>query len=114
VSDEPTERSSRPKGVTSQTANSCTDEQEPHIEAGVSLGRGGTSHRSPLLYHIRGYVDAAAIGGKLMSLPGEVFVTTCGLAKKSAEVIVLIGNEPIPLIIPVEIGGLTTRGRTEH
>jgi hypothetical protein len=49
-----------------------------------------------------------------MSLPGEVFVTTCGLAKKSAEVIVLIGNEPIPLIIPVEIGGLTTRGRTEH
>lgn len=47
-----------------------------------------------ILYHIADYVDAAAIGGKLMSLPGEVFVTMRGIAKKSAEVIVLIGYEP--------------------
>ena len=30
----------------------------------------------PILYHIADYVDAAAIGGKLMSLPGEVSVIT--------------------------------------
>jgi hypothetical protein len=40
-----------------------------------------------------GYVDAAAIGRRLFILPGEVFwfIQT---KKKSAEVIVAVGNEP--------------------
>jgi hypothetical protein len=43
-------------------------------------------------YHIADYVDAAGIGGKLMSLPGEVSEATRSYTEKSAEVIVVFGN----------------------
>jgi len=39
------------------------------------------------------YVDTAGIGRKKMSLPGEVSKVTCSYMEKSAEVIVLTGNE---------------------
>ena len=42
---------------------SVEDEMARHIEVHI-------------LYHITVYVDAAGIGGKLMSLPGEVSPTT--------------------------------------
>lgn len=42
---------------------SVEDEMARHIEV-------------HFLYHITGYVDAAAIGGKLKPLPGEVSPTT--------------------------------------
>jgi len=35
-----------------------------------------------------GYVDTAGIGGKKMSLPGEVSKATCSYMEKSAEVMV--------------------------
>jgi hypothetical protein len=40
------------------------------------------------------YVDATGIGGRKKLLPGEVSSSTCGKDEKSAEAIVVIGNEP--------------------
>ncbi|PIB38257.1 hypothetical protein BFP75_01075 [Maribacter sp. 4G9] len=40
------------------------------------------------------YPDTAVIVRKKMSLPGEVSKVTCSYMEKSAEVIVLTGNEP--------------------
>ena len=59
---------------------SVEDEMARHIEV-------------HFLYRITGYVDAAAIGGKSMQLPGEVSGATCSHAEKSAEAIVSNGNE---------------------
>ena len=42
---------------------------------------------------VDGYVDAAAIGRRLFILPGEVFLFI-KTKKKSAEVIVVVSNEP--------------------
>jgi hypothetical protein len=39
-------------------------------------------------------VDSAVIGGREKLLPGEVLKDTCIPVKKSAEVIVVAGNEP--------------------
>jgi len=44
-------------------------------------------------YQNRIWVDVAGIGGKKMPLPGEVSKVTCNYMEKSAEVIVLTGNE---------------------
>ena len=57
---------------------------------------------------VDGYVDAAGIGRRLFILPGEVslFIQT---KEKSAEVIVVAGNEPRS-----KRGGLTKQRRTEH
>ncbi|WP_123803429.1 hypothetical protein [Maribacter sp. 4G9] len=41
------------------------------------------------------YVDTAGIGGKKMFLPGEVSKATCSYMEKSAEAVVLTGNEPL-------------------
>jgi len=40
-------------------------------------------------------VDTAGIGGKKVFLPGEVSKATCSSMEKSAEVIVVAGNELI-------------------
>ena len=58
-----------------------------------------------------GYVDAAGIGRRLFILPGEI-LTQSNLRRKSAEVIVVVGNEPVPLWN--NTGGLTKQRRTEH
>jgi len=58
----------------SQTAKSCTDEQEPHIRRVFAEDKVARHTEVHNLYHIANYVDAAAVGGKLMSLPGEVLV----------------------------------------
>lgn len=50
------------------------------------------------------YVDTAGIGGKKMPLPGEVSKVTCNYMEKSAEVIVLTGNE-----LGQYPGGLTSK-----
>jgi len=57
-----------------------------------------------------GYVDAAVIGRRLFILPGEVFwfIQT---KEKSAEVIVVVGNEPC---LWEQQGGLTKQRRTER
>lgn len=60
-----------------------------------------------MLYHIADYVAAAAIGGKFMSLPGEIFVTMRGISKKSAEAILGKSNEPTLQRKAVEVGSLT-------
>lgn len=58
-----------------------------------------------------GYVDAAVTGRRLFILPGEVllFIKT---RKKSAEVIVVVVNEPYPE--GIKYGGLTKQRRTER
>ena len=65
-----------PTAEGSQTAKSCTDGQKSHIRrvfAGDKVARHTKVH---ILYHIADYVDAAEIGGKLMSLPEEVSLNT--------------------------------------
>jgi len=59
-----------------------------------------------------GYVDAAAIGRRLFILPGEVSLFYLNYKEKSAEVIVAVGNEPVPL--RNNTGGLTKQRRTKH
>jgi len=49
-----------------------------------------------------------------MSLPGEVFVTTSGIAKKSAEAILGRINEPTLRRKAVEAGSLAIYRRAEH
>ena len=63
----------------SQTAKSCTDEQEPHIRRVFAEDEVARHTKVRILYHIVNYVDAAAIGGQLISLPGEVSSTTSWL-----------------------------------
>ncbi len=43
---------------------------------------------------VGGYVDAAVIGRRLFILPGEVSKVYLNQKEKSAEVIVVVGNEP--------------------
>jgi hypothetical protein len=45
----------------SQTAKSCTDEQEPHTKAGVCMDE-VARHTEVQICRTTGYVDAAAIG----------------------------------------------------
>ena len=59
---------------------------------------------------VGGYVDAAVIGRRLFILPGEVFLFFKA-RKKSAEVIVVVGNEPCPR---EQHGGLTRQRRAKR
>ena len=59
---------------------------------------------------VGGYVDAALIGRRLFILPGEVFLFI-KTEKKSAEVIVVVSNEPC---LREQHGGLTKQRRTER
>ena len=59
----------------SQTVKSCTEEHEPHTEAGLVRTRWHVTPKSKILRTTR-CVDVAAIGGKLVSLPGEISSTT--------------------------------------
>ncbi len=45
-----------------------------------------------------GYVDAAGIGRRLFILPGEKLLVYLNYKEKSAEVIVAVGNEPVPFV----------------
>ena len=44
---------------------------------------------------IAGYVDAAGIGRRLFILPGEVSLFYLNQKERSAEVIIVVGNEPL-------------------
>ncbi len=57
---------------------------------------------------VGGYIDAAVIGRRLFILPGEI-LTQSNLRRKSAEVIVVVSNEP-----RLKRGGLTKQRRTER
>ena len=59
---------------------------------------------------VGGYVDAAVIGRRLFILPGEVFLFFKA-RKKSAEVLVVVGNEPCPR---EQHGGLTRQRRAKR
>ena len=59
---------------------------------------------------VDGYVDAAGIGRRLFTLPGEVFLVYL-TKKKSAEVIVVAVTS---LAFREQQGGLTKQRRTER
>ncbi len=47
---------------------------------------------------VDGYVDAAGIGRRLFILPGEKLLVYLNCREKSAEVILTVGNEPVPFM----------------
>lgn len=59
---------------------SVEDEMARHIEVHI-------------LYHITGYADTAAIGGKFVPLPGEVSEAMYSCTEKSADAIASNSNE---------------------
>ncbi|MDO6811146.1 hypothetical protein Q4603_21175 [Zobellia galactanivorans] len=62
------------------------------IRRHIYLGKQAHHCNAPRIQKGR-YVDTAVIEGKKMFLPGEVSKVTCSYMEKSAEVIVLTGNE---------------------